>query len=166
MSPSTWGCGLKHIFLGYQNQYKESPSTWGCGLKQLANKPLDDDKCHPLREGVDWNISISAAFICRYVTLYVRVWIETLRSFLKFTRFLSPSTWGCGLKQYNSCFFKQAKYGHPLREGVDWNLVINRLEAEMIKVTLYVRVWIETLRNWYSLALRSVTLYVRVWIET
>ena len=36
----------------------------------------------------------------------------------------------------------------------------------MIKVTLYVRVWIETLRNWYSLALRSVTLYVRVWIET
>ena len=37
--------------------------------------------------------------------------------------------------------------------------------AELLQVTLYVRVWIEITRALCACAIAAVTLYVRVWIE-
>ena len=40
------------------------------------------------------------------------------------------------------------------------------MTIQHLLVTLYVRVWIETICDCNSLACKPVTLYVRVWIET
>ena len=77
-------------------------------------------KCHPPREGVDWNLYVRLVLHVRYVTLHARVWIETVRSgdtltepkvtlharvwietladYLGIPTVTSPSTRGCGLK--------------------------------------------------------------------
>ena len=101
LSPSTWGCGLKHKITIKCKNNPMSPSTWGCGLKRIINHLSDSHS---------------------WVTLYVRVWIET-NQWLK--------TW-----YGNMC--------HPLREGVDWNRWQSMSATQIVGVTLYVRVWIET----------------------
>ena len=143
-SPSTWGCGLKHMNLHRLYLSESSPSTWGCGLKLLIDvrkKKIkrvtlyvrvwietswrragkDSDTCHPLREGVDWNNDDATNIALYAVTLYVRVWIETVAERSVFIFAESPSTWGCGLKPVRT---EKAESGGA--------------------VTLYVRVWIET----------------------
>ena len=187
-SPSTWGCGLKLMVDWLVLVMLKSPSTWGCGLKHGRGDWNLDPMCHPLREGVDWNckyyveiggnarspstwgcglkpvilmlkthhyfvtlyvrvwietarsaISMKTRTVTLYVrvwietilplycqssfpvTLYVRVWIETYAESLGNQAGMSPSTWGCGLKQ------------------IRWDML-----CTISAVTLYVRVWIET----------------------
>ena len=76
-SPSTWGCGLKPGAVAQPVDHFLSPSTWGCGLKLAISCLVLVVVCHPLREGVDWNRAYESVYNCYYVTLYVRVWIET-----------------------------------------------------------------------------------------
>ena len=145
-------------------------------------------RCHPLHEGVDWNIHEAG-----------HLWLSEL----------SPSTRGCGLKCF--CLIGQASGhnvtlytrvwieitsslspdssvpSHPLHEGVDWN-ILNCLHTfntimspstrgcglkfrkfmvlqRASRVTLYTRVWIEIQYSLVSASPMKVTLYTRVWIE-
>ena len=80
-------------------------------------------------------------FVC--VTLYVRVWIETVetRKAVGEKRVtLYVRVWIETVKLLNAL---KPPPCHPLREGVDWNLRIIDT-TKLINVTLYVRVWIET----------------------
>ena len=70
-----------------------------------------NNKSHPLREGVDWNIASPKTFLAKYVTLYVRVWIETT-----------------ALRHTHSGYAR-----HPLREGVDWNPQSRRLKIPLLR---------------------------------
>ena len=101
---------------------RKSPSTWGCGLKH--NETSCDEQiylCHPLREGVDWNLK-NPCFTGKDYRHPLREGVD----------------WN-HVKQYKN----SPQKGHPLREGVDWNLVYLK-QSEPFLVTLYVRVWIET----------------------
>ena len=78
---------------------------------------------HPLREGVDWNLSndlTEAEFISHPLREGVDWnYVDTSRRF--------------------------RRKRHPLREGVDWNNITVVFLNRQNMVTLYVRVWIETL---------------------
>ena len=146
-SPSTWGCGLKPVGVQSGLPKSASPSTWGCGLKLLRACIALPYLCHPLREGVDWNWINLSSLYWRVghplregvdwnqsliedivedgkVTLYVRVWIETCRNNNRGQENESPSTWGCGLKRWLHQEQRRSVPCHPLREGVDWNVIV------------------------------------------
>ena len=124
-SPSTWGCGLKPkislpVFLSLCHPLREGvdwnlplrpyvlnlschPLREGVDWNQLNHNFKEPFSSHPLREGVDWNKGINEQLKAYDVTLYVRVWIETIPSATFWKHVVSPSTWGCGLKQFYLC---------------------------------------------------------------
>ena len=165
MSPSTWGCGLKLCRPLEKTSYWSHPLREGVDWNRLWTCRCYWYHSHPLREGVDWNSWLD----CRKGTAYR----HPLREGVDWNKFvaskedgslMSPSTWGCGLKQICTTD-GGGKLSHPLREGVDWNSFIF-LHLNIRHVTLYVRVWIETNWSYAGPGNCRVTLYVRVWIET
>ena len=78
--------------------------------------------CLPLREGVDWNVTVRKFSVSVIVSLCVREWIETSVS----------------------CAGLQTLCRLPLREGVDWNAARRDRIRNWYYVSLCVREWIET----------------------
>ena len=125
-------------------------------------------------------------FSGRLVTLYTRVWIEIIRLSQRLHGLQSPSTRGCGLKWFPSCFLNSAKRS-PSTRGCGLKFACVEESNEGYHVTLYTRVWIEiTRQQQYNNRVlspstrgcglkyhyisrptdnRRVTLYTRVWIE-
>ena len=101
---------------------------------------------HPLREGVDWNCRNKRGINSSLVTLYVRVWIETFDFRNLYNPTLSPSTWGCGLKRHR-LHGRCMELGSPSTWGCGLKLINSTWYHKESLVTLYVRVWIETLRQ-------------------
>ena len=139
---------------------------WNLGKQWLGQK----DMGHPLREGVDWN-PVSANVTnpttkspsawgcglkwysctrfpgCTFVTLCVRVWIEIFYTellcfYIKVT--LCVRVW---IEIQITLCNLPIRFGHPLREGVDWNRRELESLIEEMQVTLCVRVWIEILHH-------------------
>ena len=102
-SSSSWGCELKFALFVPADSTVPSSSSWGCELKYPTdsdqetgsyrhplredvswNKEVADiktsDQCHPLREDVSWNDkAVRAVEMCQ-VILFVRMWVEILKS--------------------------------------------------------------------------------------
>ena len=187
-SPSTWGCGLKPkislpVFLSLCHPLREGvdwnlplrpyvlnlschPLREGVDWNQLNHNFKEPFSSHPLREGVDWNKGINEQLKAYDVTLYVRVWIETIPSATFWKHVVSPSTWGCGLKL--GCFAEERATG---RSPSTWGCGL-KLPLPMgycIDDTASPSTWGCGLKLWHLLCRMEyyrVTLYVRVWIET
>ena len=147
-SPSTWGCGLKcntdasssvtAVVTLYVRVWIEMYSATAAAayvavtlyvrvwieISDTAMMPLLRAR-HPLREGVDWNVSHYQSGKTVYVvTLYVRVWIEiptTQGSQTSARVTLYVRVW-IEIRHHVGTDWPQC--GHPLREGVDWNLIV------------------------------------------
>ncbi len=74
------------------------PLREGVDWNKVPLRTLWEDYGHHLREGVDWNDWAWPLCFVLYVTLYVRVWIETPLTNPPASTLQSPSTWGCGMK--------------------------------------------------------------------
>ena len=158
-------CWLYILFIFRLYNQQGSPSTRGCGLKLRFRCTIPWAKCHPPREGVDWNSCGYDGYVQltghppregvdwnlaeakkswqSAVTLHARVWIETcyFRSNTSPTQVtLHARVW----IETSICAPLVAAYsGHPPREGVDWNKSYSTVPA-LRWVTLHARVWIET----------------------
>ena len=99
-----------------------SPSAWGCGLKR--------------GRGTNGRYG-------HRVTLCVRVWIETVANVDAAIRQLSPSAWGCGLKRGCRAWFRY-RIKSPSAWGCGLKHLLPQISLCLNRVTLCVRVWIET----------------------
>ena len=102
-SSSSWGCELKWLIpqwwtrwhLGHplredvswninakatDAKYIGSSSSWGCELKYFNSGGGDVFAGHPLREDVSWNSSAMIVCLPAAVILFVRMWVEILKS--------------------------------------------------------------------------------------
>ena len=80
-SSSSWGCDLK-----YPTDSDQETGSYRHPLREDVswNKEVADiktsDQCHPLREDVSWNDkAVRAVEMCQ-VILFVRMWVEILKS--------------------------------------------------------------------------------------
>ena len=121
-SPSTWGCGLKHLiyhYLSHQQHVTLYVRVWIETWKRLLFSISKN--CHPLREGVDWNSVniIPCKWILRHPLREGVDW-NTPCAISEAVKFCHPLREGVDWNNVRLEDFDNAQ-GHPLREGVDWN---------------------------------------------
>ena len=123
-----------------------------------------DNSRHSLCESVDWNSNLVPNNVSGVVTLFVRVWIEITTYLTYVVLPLSLSLWECGLKLPLFLALFCICTSHSLCESVDWNIKTHIVDYEKICHSLCESVdWNRrTVISWKP---TWVTLFVRVWIE-
>ena len=103
--------------------------------------------------------------ICRAVTPFVGVWIETFVTLTYDEEYLSHPSWVCGLKLLAHLFLLLLFVSHP-----SWvcglKLAYQKICNDHYQVTPFVGVWIETFPSGETPDKPYVTPFVGVWIET
>ena len=100
-----------------------------------------------------------------FVTPFVGVWIETLKSWVTGINSQSHPSWVCGLKLVMDCLILIKICVTPF-VGVWIETFWHCPERNKEAVTPFVGVWIETPYSCYSSSTSRVTPFVGVWIET
>ena len=75
-----------------------SASLWGCELKYRYNTRQSESRRQPLYEAVSWNNTDVVPVHSLVVSLFMRLWVEILKTDLTISGILSASLWGCELK--------------------------------------------------------------------
>ena len=121
MSASLWGCELKFENTGCSGAWRLSASLWGCELKCSTKRREPGQYSQPLYEAVSWNLCRGKCRADRFVSLFMRLWVEITDDEIEYRISPSASLWGCELKYDIIWTMAKTADSQPLYEAVSWN---------------------------------------------
>ena len=189
LSASSWGCELKHlvIMLRPQTLPRQPPReavSWNIttgtvflsAIVSLLVRLWVETKSvwFPVHNSFVsllvrlWVETLQSLSLCcrSVVSLLVRLWVETSVCFASNKTIVeSASSWGCELKRST---LKPSKW--TIMSASSWGCELKRESRSGVyrfwRVSLLVRLWVETSQPKQLFCRQSVSLLVRLWVET